>query len=118
MERYLKSSDWISVILCLFAVFGYGVYLLQLFIYSLNIASNYNQFMNLSQVLESLYAFGKFGVIGFAVVESVMLLNYLRFKVVGFTRLIIYSLIFITISNLLVYLFISYLYGYAIAIIQ
>lgn len=118
VERSSRVAEWASVALCLFAVACYGIYLSQLLGSSLSLASEYSQYVNLSQVLESLYLFGRVGLVAFAIVESAVLFRYTRSGSIGFKRFIIYLLAFVAVSNLLAYVFISYLYGYATTIIK
>lgn len=118
MEKSLRISEWASVILCLFAVVCYGIYLSQLLGSSLGFAAKYGQYMNLDQTLESLYLFGRIGVVSFAIVESAVLFLYVRSGAIDIKRFIIYLLAFVAVSNLLAYVFISYLYSYATTIIK
>ena len=112
-----KFSKWLTVTLCLFAIIGYGIYLFQLFRSSLSFASKYSQYMNLIQILELLYLFGKLGLVAFAMVESIILVRYVKSGSMGFKQSI-YFLILVIISNLLIYFFMSYLYRNAYTGIQ
>ena len=116
MENSSRISTWTSVGLCLFVVVCYGIYLSELLGSSLRLASKYSQFVELGHTLESLFVFGKIGITAFAIVELVVLFRYVRSSTISHKRVVFYFMALI-ISNLLAYIFVSYLYGYGITII-
>lgn len=114
---HLKINKVITLFLCAFVTACYGIYLLQLFQSSLNLAHEYGKYFNLIQILNSLYFFGKIGITIFAAIELFILLTYLKSGNLKLKKFI-YLLILVTTSNLLIYTFISYLYNYANTVVQ
>ena len=110
-KNHSKASEYIAVALCLFVILCYGVYLLQVFFLGLNYALEYSQYINQVQAISSLYLFGKLGLLVFAAVQSLILLGFVRSRKIE-PKHFFYLLALIIVSNLLLYAFISYLYGY------
>jgi len=115
-EQTLKISNWVKVTLILFVVFCYGIYLIQIFRSALSYSLQYSEYITQVQALSSLFLFGKFGLIAFTIVESVILFSYQRsglFRFKGF----LYLLTSVVLGNLGIYFILSILYNYATSIL-
>ena len=115
--QHPKANEFMTVVLCLFVIVCYGTYLLLELSSVVGFAFKFNRTINEIQVLESLYLFGKLGLITHAIVESGILLIYVRSETIRLNQLI-YLLTLVIISNLLIYAIVTHLYEYAITIIQ
>jgi len=114
--KFEKAREWIAVALLLFVIICYGIYLLQSYSLGLNYAIKYSQYINQVQAIQSLYLFGKLGLIAFTIVESGILLGYVRSGMFS-PKEFLYLLTIVIVTNLLVYVIISIIYEYANAII-
>ncbi|MDQ1280065.1 MAG: hypothetical protein QG670_1327 [Thermoproteota archaeon] len=110
--RGLRKLDAIMpLVLCVFLIACYGFYIFSLFQSSLGLLHKYDQYFDLLSTLNSLYSFGKFGISVFAVVESLLLINYLKSGTIS-RRSFVYLMLAVVVFNLLIYSLVSYLYGY------
>ena len=112
----LRINGVMPLILCLFVIACYGFYVFGLFQSSLNLLYKYNQYFDLVSTLESLYSFGKFGIVAFAAVESFLLFRYLRSGSIGY-KTFVCLLAAVVVLNSLLYGLISYVYGYVRALL-
>lgn len=106
-----KIGAVMPLLLCIFLITCYGFYIFGLFQSSLGLLHKYDQYFDLPSTLNSLYSFGKFGILAFSVVESLLLLGYLKSGAID-RRGFIYMILAIVVFNLLIYGLVSYIYGY------
>ena len=108
--QLVKLSKWMPILLCLFAFSCYGIYLLQNLTYVLSYASEYLQYEYQLQAVQLLYFFGRIGLIIYAIVESIILIGYLKIGSITF-REFRYFIIMVIFTNLIAYVIITYVYG-------
>ncbi|MFQ6076125.1 MAG: hypothetical protein ACE5Z5_08330 [Candidatus Bathyarchaeia archaeon] len=108
----LEAGQWITLALCVFVIACYGAYLWQLYRSSLIFASKFGDHVDMIQLLESLYYFGRLGIVAFAMAESLVVCWCLRSGSINFRRFL-YLIIIVVVSNLLAYATVTHLYHYA-----
>jgi hypothetical protein len=104
-----EAETRITLALCVLVIAGYGLYLWQLTRSGLILASRFRNYLDMLQLLTSLYLIGQLGVAAFAIVEMAVIGWFLRSGSISMKRSC-YLFIFVVVSSIVAYVVITHLF--------